>query len=112
MPLPDMPLPDSTEQPTNLRIARTNVSRNTTTHTLTVRDNSIGARLLDFEHRQSRRGGGWGGWNSVKRLPLDDLPRDVTHSVSVLRSRDHQFRVRVSNGSIHYYSNTVSVRAR
>lgn len=107
-----MPLPDSTEQPTNLRINRTNSSRNTTTHTLTVRDNSIGARLLVFEHRQSRRGGGWGGWNSVKSLLLDGLARDVTHSVSVLRSRDHQFRVRVSNGSIHYYSNTVSVRAR
>jgi hypothetical protein len=107
-----LPLPDATERPTNLRIARTNVSRKNATYRLTVRDNSIGTRLLVFENRQSRRGGGWGGWNSVKRLSLDDLPRDVTHSVSVLRSRDHQFRVRVSNGSIHYYSNTVSVRAR
>lgn len=107
-----LPLPDSTERPTNLRITRTNVSRNTTTHRLTVRDNSIGDRLLVFEHRQWRRGGGWGGWNSVKSLLLDGLPRDVTHSMSVLRSRDHQFRVRVSRDSTRFYSNTVSVRAR
>lgn len=107
-----LPLPDATERPTNLRITRTNVSRNTTTHRLTVRDNSIGDRLLVFEHRQSRRGGGWGGWNSVKSLLLDGLPRDVTHSMSVLRSRAHQFRVRVSRDSTRFYSNTVSVRAR
>jgi uncharacterized protein YxjI len=97
-------------RPTNLRITRSKSSKSKTNLTLSVRDNSTGPRLLSFQKRQSRRGGGWAGWRSAKTLQLDGAPRNASYSLSVSRRSDHQFRARASSGAAYLYSNSVTLR--
>jgi pimeloyl-ACP methyl ester carboxylesterase len=100
----------SLTHPTNLRITRSKSSANSTNLTLSVRDNSTGPRLLSFQKRQSRRGGGWAGWRTAKTLQMDGAPRNASYSLSVSRRSNHQFRARASSGAAYLYSNSVTLR--